>query len=276
MNPVIYNIPAQMVKAYRGRHVIVRSHDPAELAQRLSQEADIENVLYVQLLSLNCEVEALTRWTTSLPVDIVMRDPAREFPLLYNFSKLHDKHPVRVSIAVRPGFVKAVKLALALNFAVKLEVGQPDSALVEEMAEVLDLYLHRTSVSQPVEYFHSIFLSFYHKEPSSLWFIQEEDPEHFRFITDEGEETVSERFAGIYLKDQMGMIVKEQTVAPPVKESECDACEFFACCGGYFKWPDREFSCEGVKTLFGTLQGAAAELKNDLNAYRVSQAGVQP
>ena len=276
METVIYNIPAQMVEAYRGRQVIVRSHDPAELVQRLSHEADKENVLYVQLLSLNCEVEALSRWAETLPLDLVMRDPAREFPLLYNFSKLQDKHPVRVSISVRPGFVKAVKLALALNFAVKLEVGQPDSALLEEMAEVLDLYLHRTNVSQPVEYFHSTFLSFYHKEPSSLWFIQEEDPEQFRFITDEGEETVSERFAGIYLKDHTGSIVREQPHAPLSGKSECDACEFFACCGGYFKWPDREFSCEGVKTLFGTLEGAAAELKNDLNAYRVSQAGVQP
>jgi hypothetical protein len=275
MDSVIYNIPARMVEAFAGRRVIVRSGDAAELVQHLSQESVLENVLYVQLLSLNGEVDALARWAESLPVDLVMRDPAREFPLLYNFSKLHDKHPVRASIAVRPGFVKAVKLALALNFSVKLEVGQPSPELVEEMAEVLDLYLHRTNVAQPVEYFHSIFLSFYHQEPSSLWFIQEADPEQFRFITDEGEETVSERFAGIYLKDRTGAIVREQAFAPPVKESECDACEFFACCGGYFKWPDKEFVCDGVKTLFGTLEGAAAELRTDLNAFRVSQAGVQ-
>jgi hypothetical protein len=277
MDSIIYNIPARMVEAYAGRRVIVRSRDAAELVRHLSQETSLENVLYVQLLSLNGEAGALSRWAETLPVDLVMRDPAQEFPLLYNFSKLHDKHPVRVSITVRPGFVKAVKLALALNFAVKLEVGQPSEALLEEMAEVLDLYLHRTSVAQPVEYFHSTFLSLYHQEASSLWFIQEEDPEHFRFITDEGEETVSDRFAGIYLKDQTGAIIREQTVVPPMEESECDACEFFACCGGYFKWPDREFSCEGVKTLFGTLHSAAAELRNDLNAFQLSQAGgVQP
>src|SRR4051794_31010738 len=110
MDPVVYNIPAQMVEAYRGRRVIVRSDNPNELAQHLSP-ADLTNVLYVQLLSLYVEVEALTRWGGSVPVDIVMRDPAREFPLLYKFSMLHDKHPVRVSIAVRPGFAKAVKLA---------------------------------------------------------------------------------------------------------------------------------------------------------------------
>jgi hypothetical protein len=275
MDPVIYNIPAQMVEAYRGRRVIVRSDNPNELAQHLSP-ADLANVLYVQLLSLNVEVEALTRLRGSVPVDIVMRDPAREFPLLYKFSMLHDKHPVRVSIAVRSGFVKAVKLALALNFTVKLEVGQPDSALVQELAEVLDLYLHRANVMQPVEYFHSIFLSLYHQEPSSLWFIQEEDPAQFRFITDEGEEMVSQRFPGDYLKEKAGAIAGKQAVARLNEKSECDTCEFFAFCGGYFKWPDKGFSCEGVKTLFGTIKGAAAELRDDLNAFRVSQGGVQP
>jgi hypothetical protein len=273
MDPVVYNIPAKLVEAYRGRRVIARSNDPSELAQHLSQ-ADLNNVLYVQLHSLNVEVEALTRWKESVPVDIVMGDPAREFPLLYKFSMLHDKHPVRVSIAVRPGFEKAVKLALALNFAVKLEVGQPDAALVQELADVLDLYLHRANVMQPVEYFHSIFLSLYHQEPSSLWFIQEEDPTQFRFITDEGEEMVSQRFAGNYLKDKAG--AGEQAFALPGEKSECDTCEFFACCGGYFKWPDKEFSCEGVKTLFGTLNGAAEELRTDVNAFLVSQGGVQP
>jgi len=275
MDTVIYNVPTQLVEAYRGRQVIVRSDHPSELVQHLSQ-ADLTNVLYVQLLSLNVEVDALTHWGGSVPVDIVMRDPAREFPLLYKFSMLHDKHPVRVSIAVRPGFVKAVKLALALNFAVKLEVGQPDAELVQELAEVLDLYLHRSSVKQPVEYFHSIFLSFYHQEPSSLWFIQEDDPAKFRYITDEGEEMVSQRLAGNYLKDKAGAIVGEQAVAHTSEKSECDTCEFFACCGGYFKWPDKEFSCEGVKTLFGTLNGAAEELRTDLKSFRVSQGGVQP
>jgi len=275
MDTVIYSIPAWLVEAYRGRRVIVRSDNPSELVQQLLQ-ADLQNVLYVQLLSLNVEVEALTRWGEPVPVDIVMRDPALDFPLLYKFSMLNDKHPVRASIAVRPGFLKAVKLALALNFAVKLEVGQPDSALIQELEQVLDLYLHRPSVKQPVEYFHSIFLSFYHQEPSSLWFIQEDDPAQFRLISDEGEEMVSQRFAGNYLKDKAGAIVGEQATALTSEKSECDTCEFFSCCGGYFKWPDKEYRCEGVKTLFGTIKGAAEELRDDLNAFSVSQGGVQP
>jgi hypothetical protein len=272
MEPFIYNIPAQMVEAFAGRKIIVRSHDPAELAQHLSP-TDLGNVLYAQLLSLNVEVEALAHWGESMPLDLTMRNPAEEFPLLYNFSKLQDKHPIRVSIHVKPGFGKAVWLALALNFAVKLEVGQPSPALVEEMAEVLDRYLHRPSVSQPVEYFHSIFLSFYHREPTSLWFIQGEDPEQVRFITDEGVETVSPRFAGVDLKGKAVALNGAREDAPAGEQSECDGCEFLDCCGGYFKWPDRQFSCAGVKTLFGTLKGAAEELRCDLDTYRSSQAG---
>ena len=82
-------------------------------------------------------------WACALPVDVLMQNPAGEYPLLYNFSKLLDKHPIRISIPVKNEFVKAVRLALSLSFSVKLEVGQPDASLIAEMAEVLDLYLHR-------------------------------------------------------------------------------------------------------------------------------------
>ena len=159
-------------------------------------------MLYAQLASPDVDPDPLMTWASALPIDVLVQNPAVEYPLLYNFSKLLDKHPVRISIPVKNGFVKAVRLALALGFSVKLEVGQPDASLIAEMAEVLDLYLHRSEVSQPVEYFHSTFLSFFnHKQSSNLWFVQEEDPEQFRFITNEGAETVSPRFGEIDWKD---------------------------------------------------------------------------
>ena len=201
MNAVTYNIPAHLFNSYQGRRLIVRSDNPSELVIYLSQ-ANLENVLYAQLTSPEVEPDPLLTWASALPVDVLLRNPAVEYPLLYNFSKLLDKHPVRISISVKNGFVKAVRLALALGFAVKLEVGQPDASLIAEMAEVLDLYLHRSEVSQPVEYFHSTFLSFFnHKQSPNLWFVQEEDPEQFRFITNEGAETVSPRFGEIDWKD---------------------------------------------------------------------------
>ena len=274
MNVVTYNIPAHLFDSYQGRKVIVRSDNPNELVIYLSR-ANLENVLYAQLSSLTAELDLdpLLSWNCALPIDVLVRNPAAEYPLLYHFSRFLDKHPVRFSIPVKKGFAKAVRLALALGFSVKLEVGQPDVCLIAEMAEVLDLYLHRSEVSQPVEYFHSTFLSFFHQRQfPNLWFVQEEDPEHFRFITNEGVETVSPRFGEIDLRE-LKLIVGAQQTASTLNESECDGCEFFETCGGYFKWPNREFDCEGIKMLFSRLNLAAEELRNDLVSFQKLPGG---
>ena len=275
MNAVTYNIPAHLFDSYQGRKVIVRSDNPNELVIYLSR-ANLENVLYAQLTSLTVELDLdpLLSWTCALPIDVLVRNPAAEYPLLYHFSRLLDKHPIRFSIQVKKGFVKAVRLALALGFSVKLEVGQPDVCLIAEMAEVLDLYLHRSEVSQPVEYFHSTFLSFFHQRQfPNLWFVQEEDPEHFRFITNEGVETVSPRFGEIDWKE-LGLIPGAQQTPPTLNKTECDGCEFFETCGGYFKWPNREFDCEGIKILFSRLNLAAEELRNDLASFQELPGGL--
>jgi hypothetical protein len=36
---------------------------------------------------------------------------------------------------------------------------------------------------------------------------------------------------------------------------------------GYFKWPELQYSCEGVKRLLFRLQAAAEEIEEDLSAY---------
>ena len=268
MNSVTYNIPAHLFDSYQGRKVIVRSDNPIDLVSYLSQ-ANLENVLYAQLTAIEGDLDPLLTWASALPVDVLVRDPAVEYPLLYNFSKLLDKHPVRSSISVKNGFVKAVRLALALGFSVKLEVGQPDASLIAEMAEVLDLYIRRSEVSQPVEYFHSTFLSFFNrKQFANLWFLQEEDPEQFRFITNEGAETVSPRFGEIDWKDLEPILAARRMESTLSEKTECDGCEFLATCGGYFKWPNREFDCEGIKTLFSRLNLAAEELRKDVASFQ--------
>jgi hypothetical protein len=273
MDTAIYNIPARMVKAYRGRRLIVRAHHPFEFVQHLLPR-DLSDVYYVQLLELKVEVEALLRWGENIPIDIVMQEPLAQFPLLYNFSKLQEKHPVRVTIPVRRGFLKAVKLALALKFAVKLDIGQPDAELIEELAEVLDFYLHRSTVAEPVEFFHSLFLSFYNQEPASLWFIQEEDPDEFCFVTDEGAEVRSRRLAGAMLEAERETLALEQPETLEIVKSECDDCAFFDRCRGYFKLPDSNYSCAGVKVLFGTLQESSEKMRSDLASHAELQKGV--
>lgn len=267
MNSYIYNIPVNLRQDYCGREIIVRGQDPDAIVAALP-DSDRGGLQFIQLLSPKIEpqkLDAFSDWGEEVPLDILVNDPVQEFPLLYNFSKLLDEHPIRVSIAVKPGFIKAVKLAVALNFAVKLVVSQPDDALVQEMSEVLDMYLHRSNVSQPINYFHSIFLSSYRQEPTSLWMIQEDDPANYRFVSDEGEETASPRFGR---RDPASS-------TPSNGNRECETCPFVSNCSGYFKWPDPDYNCSGVKTLFATIDAAAIELRFDLASMGAAHGGAQ-
>jgi hypothetical protein len=99
-----------------------------------------------------------------IPLEIFLKEPG-DYLNLYNFTYLLDTHPVRVVIPVVSGFSKAVKLAVALNFAVKLNVKQPNPELLKELEEVLDLYLHRTQIQQPIDFFHMTLTSFLHDGP---------------------------------------------------------------------------------------------------------------
>jgi len=266
MSSIVYNIPLSLAAVYRGEQIIVRFQDSSRLVATF-READLENLLYVQLLSLTADLDTLANWGCGVPVDVVMRNPESEFSTLYRHAKLLDKHPIRVSIPVMPGFSKAVKLAASLRFAVKLEVGQPDPGLIDEMSSVLDFFLHHSSVSQPVEYFQSSLLAFYNHQATTLWSIQEEDPARIRYITDDGEEIVSPRLRGAKVTGRIDSFVYDFKSSLIASASECCGCEFLENCGGYFKWPRGEYSCDGVKSIFRTLKGAAAELKNDLSAF---------
>src|SRR5262245_53520205 len=273
MTTIVYHIPVSLVAAYRGRRVIVRAHDPAELVQALP-ESTHDNLVGVQLLSLTTDAEALADWGYAVPVELAMRHPETEFPLLYRHAKLLDKHPLRVAIPVVPGFSKAVKIATSLQFTVKLEVGQPDPALIEELRAVLDFYLHHSSVSQPIEYFHTTLLSFYHRDPVTVWEIQEEDPGSLRYVTDDGQETLARRLVSGEIGSVTGDLdafLSDLKMAVLAEQNECSHCEFFMNCGGYFKWPRKEYSCEGVKTLFRTVREAAGELAHELTAFEATR-----
>ena len=264
MSSIAYNIPVSLVEAYRGRKMIVRAWDSLELVEALS-ERDFDNLLYVQLLSLTADVDALADWGFGAPVDITLREPATEFPKLYRHAKLLDKHPVRVSMPVARGFSAAVKVAAALNFAVRLEPAQPAPEMMEELFGVLDFFLHHPSVTQPVEYFHSALLTFYDQQSVMLWAIQEEDPTLVRYVTDDGVEIISPRFAGSPPPGDTASFLDEFQRVLLAERGQCYGCEFFENCGGYFKWPRRDYDCAGVKIVFRTLKEAAGELRRDLN-----------
>ena len=263
---LVYNIPATMLEAYRGRDIIVRSHDPSEILHRLDQY-DLNRIVSLQILGTGGAVDGLMRWEHAIPIDLVIQNPEADLPLLYRYRPLLSEHPVRVSVRVAAGFGKVVKLALSLDFAVKLEVCQPEPAVIEEMLQIATLYLHQSTVSQPVEFIHSVFLSFYHGNPVTLWAIQEEDPAAVRYVTDLGTETLSPRFAGETLKYGLSSFIKDFTKELLDEKHACCDCAFFETCAGYFKWPRKQYRCDGVKSLFQMLEAAAAELKADLSAF---------
>jgi hypothetical protein len=272
---IVYNIPVSMLEPYRGRKLIVRSHDPAEIVQRLAAH-DLENIAYLQVLGAGGNLDDLLRWEQPVAVDLVVENPEADLPLLYRFSPLLVDRPVRVSVPVAPGFGKVVTLALSLNFAVKLEPSQPSPGLIVELLQVAERYLHQSTVSQPVEFLHSMFLAFYHEEPVSLWAVQEEDPSRDRFVTDQGVEIISKRLAGVDLKHDLTTFITGFTEELLEEKRECRDCRFFEVCLGYFKWPRKEYRCDGVKTLFQTLWEAAEELKADLSACRCRKGEGRP
>jgi hypothetical protein len=264
MNELIYAVPVERVPDYRGHRLIVRTRDPTMLFTALDEE-DLGRVAAVQILSLDADSEALNAWAPGLPLELVMNDPA-EFPLLYRHTNLLDNHPARVVIPVRPDFSKAVKVAVALDFAVRLEVGQPDPGLIEELTAALEFYLRQPTVAQPIEYFHSSLLGFYHDQPVPLWVVLDEHPDCLRAVADDGGESLPGRLAGVQvaLAPDAGLEVWiEQVLATA---GECRNCEFLGSCGGYFKWPHGDYDCAGVKRVFGLLREAAAELRRDLDA----------
>jgi hypothetical protein len=204
-------------------------------------------------------------------VDLLLVNVEREYPNLYQWAALPAEGPARVSIPVVAGFGKAVKLALALGFAVKIEATQPDAAGIRALHQVLDLYLHRPGIGQPVEFFHSMLLAIYHDQPASLWAIQEEDPAGNCYVTDEGHETISRRFAGEHGAGDIRTFLDRFQVDLLEQGLECRGCEYFTRCGGYFKWPDRAYRCAGIKTIFQGIRTASEELKKDTTAFTARQ-----
>lgn len=245
----VYNVPAKLFDRYRGRDVIVRSSSPRELVECL-RNADLAPVRFMQLPSTLEDTSCLENFGPGVPLDIVLENPA-QYQQLYSYSNLLDSHPVRITIPLISGFSKAVKLAISLRYAVKLDVQQPDEDMFIELESVLDLYLHLSSVNQPIEFFHSVLLSFYRDEPVSLWEITETDPASVLYVHDDGS------VANVDLNTET---------------RDCHECEFRDRCHGYFKSPDRNYNCDGVKHIFRILAHAADEVRHDLDSFKSMEA----
>lgn len=178
-----------------------------------------------------------------IPLDVVLDDPASEFSSLYRLVDVRNSRPVRVTIAARPGFMKALRLAVSLSIPVRLLPGQPDAVLLAELYDAADFYLRDPMVEVPVEFFHSLLAAFFESETATLWDFLEQSPDP------------------VFSGDDSAAAHLSRLVA---SGGECATCCWQPVCAGYFKHPDPAYDCAGVKQLFSALEVAAQEIKRDL------------
>ena len=266
----VYDIPLEALPAYRGRRVSIRARSPARVVLLCRGVPDVE-IVAVQLDDLPKQVDALADWGRGIPIQLTMFDPAVEFPALYRYVRLVDTHPVRVVMPVRQGFSRAVKLAISLDMAVKLDVGQPSPRQIDELLSALDFYLHTPSCRQPIDFFHGVLGTLYRRTSATLWDIQDEDPARVRCVEDDGTQTLSRGDVPGPPEGVLPMFLGELRRALLTEGTECGTCPFWGICAGYFKWPRRDYDCRGVKQLFRVLVAAAADLRADVERFRAGR-----
>jgi hypothetical protein len=259
---VVFSIPVALFDAFPDQKVILSTADPAEPPVVLGPEVP-KRVAFVQLTDVSRGMAPLEDWGEGLPLDLIMRDPAAELPLLYRCTGLLDRHPTRVTVPLLPGLGRAMKLALSLRFAVRLSGHQPAPEVIAEARQALDGYLHNPTVAQPVEPFHGLLLALLHGTPLNLWTLLERDPGEVRVFDDAGAELTDEAPASV-------AAFRDELLAAG---AECRGCDWLAVCHGYFKWPNPTYTCGGVKQLLADLRVAAGELHAGLAAHDAAHGG---
>lgn len=184
----------------------------------------------------------------SIPLDVILHDPAKEYSALYRLVDVRNSRPLRVTISVRRGFMKALRLAVSLSIPVRLLPGQPGAELLAELSEAAEFYLRDSMVGVPVDYFHSVLAAFCQPEFGTLWDFLEQIPN----LASDVDETQFLDPVEVYLAQILAT------------GGECVTCRWQPICAGYFKYPDPTYDCAGVKQLFSTLEAAADEIKRDL------------
>jgi hypothetical protein len=210
--------------------------------------------------------------TGDIPLDVVLSAPGSEFSDLYRLVDVLAVRDVRVSMPATPGFLKAVRLAASLGLPVRLLPGQPSAETCQELAEALAFYLHDPMVEAPIEFFHSALASMRGSQTGSLWIVFEEDPAIFRRYDSNGQPELSRTARPLAEKTSLHDFVKSHLARLIREGAECATCPWQLLCQGYFKWPNPEYSCHGVKQLFGALRAAADEIEQDLAACEAQPA----
>lgn len=195
-------------------------------------------------------------------IDLLLADP-RQANELYRYAWLVGRLPVRVSIPSIPAVTSAVRIATGLGMAVKLAFPPDQTAACDELADVLELYLHGRFVTRPVEPFHSLLQAMFHRRAENVWCVQEEDPAEFCYVSAEGRRLVPDRFARTPSGKLDQRFVTRWGASVSRAGGVCDGCPFVASCRGYFQWPEPSPQCK-AKPLLARIASAAERLADDV------------
>jgi hypothetical protein len=213
---------------------------------------------------------AVAQKSDGIALDVIMQNPAAEFSRLYRLVDASHSRSIGISIPVRTGFLKALKLAVSIGLPVRLLPGQPEAVALTELDEALSLYLFDPMLETPIEFFHSV-LSHFHGHPSGdLWTMLQEDPAVFPRYEESGRVLMPRTtvvFSEMDVVDTPAGFVERHVRHLLDSGAECTLCPWLGVCQGYFKWPDTNYSCaEGVMPLFERLKETAEEMREALVA----------
>jgi hypothetical protein len=266
---VLHEISLSIVPAeFAGRHgatpfvAIVRSRD--DFHRWLSDPCPGLQWLQVEGLLTDPDAWALAAHSaTRVPIDVILSRPS-EFSNLYRLVDVCAVRDVRVTMPATIGFLNGLKLAASLRLPVRVLPGQPTSEIVAELAEGLEFYLHEHMVEAPIEFYHSLLSSAFGVETGSLWMILEEDPGTFLGYDAHGNPTLPRSSRPLPPGTSFKAFVENHFENLIRQGAECASCQWQQVCRGYFKWPDRAYSCAGVKELFRTIDAASAEIEREI------------
>jgi hypothetical protein len=261
----IYTVALPWLDKYADRLLVPRSSDLRALDSAVSQWEGEGALLHAQV-SLPAENASCAQsLPDGLPIDLILPGP-EAYPQLYEWAEFGRDRPIRITVPMRPGFSRAVRLALSLDFAVKMTGHSIPDNLASETQQVLQHFLHHPAVSQPVDFLSGLLSAFCGRETRTLWEIQEEDPALFRYIGEAGAEECAPSMDADSCAATPAELFARYQSAVETAGGECVGCEFFDVCRGFFKWPDGRRGCANERAMLKTLQIAASELRREMAA----------
>jgi hypothetical protein len=258
-------VPSDLVLEQGDRPFVVIVRSREELSQWLSNPP--AGLQWLEIDGLLGDPDAwapAAQSASNVPLDVFLASPGLQFSDLYRLVEVCAVRDVRVSMPASPGFLRALKLAVALRLPVRLLPGQPAPEVCAELTEAVTFYLRDPMVETPVEFFHSVLAFLSGADTGSLWTILEEDPAIFLRQDPDGRSKLPRVSGSPPQEIPLPTFVATRFKKLVEQNTECTTCPWRQICQGYFKWPDPAYDCRGIKQLFSIIKAAADEIGQEL------------